>query len=307
MAIYESQINTWANQGATVSAAATYTSVKAALEHEKSPIKELIANKKVIVYLQGSYRNGTNIRGDSDVDIIVELKKTFGHDLSSLSKEEAIHHELSHSPATYTWKDFRLDVIKALESYYGKLLVDSSGNKSIKLLPTSGRIKADIVPVIHFRKYWSFSGSNDYLAEEGIKFYHLKSGHAIVNYPKHHYDNGVEKNDKNRTAGLFKPSVRVFKNAREYLIDKRLITGDIAPSYFLQSLIYNVPDSCFCNSNHDTYFNVLKHLYENSLDEFICQNEQTLLFGDTQEQWKKDDAEKFIANLVYLWDNWETI
>lgn len=307
MAINQAQIDTWAKQGATVSAASTYASVKAALEHKDSPISELISKKEVVVYLQGSYRNGTNIRSDSDVDIIVELKSTIGHDLSNLSMEEAAYHKAIHSPATYTWNNFRLDVISALEKYYGQLLVDSTGNKSIKVNPAPGRLKADIVPVIQFKKYWSFGGMSDYSAEHGIKLYHLASRRPIINYPRHHYDNGTAKNSDERTAGLFKPAVRVLKNTRRYLIEKELISPDLAPSYFLQSLVYNVPDNCFAGTHHDTCFNVLKYLHENPHHNFICQNEQVLLFGETEEQWNTNDAREFIQKAVYLWDNWESV
>ena len=40
------------------------------------------------IYLQGSYRNYTNIRGDSDVDIVAELRSSFSPDLSILSQPE---------------------------------------------------------------------------------------------------------------------------------------------------------------------------------------------------------------------------
>ena len=41
-----------------------------------------------VSYLQGSYRNDTNIRGDSDVDLVLELNSVFKHDASVLSEYE---------------------------------------------------------------------------------------------------------------------------------------------------------------------------------------------------------------------------
>ena len=35
------------------------------------------------IYLQGSYQNDTNISGDSDVDVMLELKSTFYHDMEA--------------------------------------------------------------------------------------------------------------------------------------------------------------------------------------------------------------------------------
>src|SRR5579883_1408271 len=76
------QLETWANLGAQVTAKKTFGSIRATLMSSK-----LIAGKwKYNVYLQGSYLNPTNIYGDTDVDIVVELKGTFGSATSSLSE-----------------------------------------------------------------------------------------------------------------------------------------------------------------------------------------------------------------------------
>lgn len=304
MAISESQLETWSNQGATVTAKNTHESIRTALKSDTSPLKDRISNGSVEIYLQGSYKNDTNIRGDSDVDIIVELNTTFGHNAHELPSSQKQLHDLAYDNASYDWRNLRSDVIAALTKYYGANYVDQSGNKSIKLLPNNGRLRADIVPAIKFRKYAHFYGTDNFSSERGIKFYHRTTNQPIINYPHHHFNNGKDKNSENRTNGWYKPVVRIIKNARSYLIDKNILAKETAPSYFLQSLIFNVPDHHFGDSYNNTTFNVLKYLWENPIDNFVCQNNLHSLFGDTSEQWNTSDAVLTIQKLVELWDNW---
>lgn len=305
MAIPLSQLTTWSNQGATVSAKATHESIRTALTHDQSPLKDRISNGSVKIYLQGSYKNDTNIRADSDVDVVVELTTTFGHNAHELPYDQKNAHDQAYGSAVYDWQDLRRDVISALTKYYGLLSVDTSGNKSIKLKPSSGRLKADIVPVINYRKYDYFYGTNSHNAEEGVKFYHRTTNRGIINYPEHHYQNGVDKNSDTRTGGRFKPTVRIFKNMRNHLVDTGKLTDGVAPSYFLQSLIYNVPDEHFTGDHSTTVHAVLKHLWSAlPLGQCVCQNHFHELFGESEEQWNQDDAVKTISAFVELWDNW---
>ena len=64
MPIPESQLETWSHQGATVTSAATHRSIRAALDAHDWPDA-----MRLNPYLQGSYANATNIRGNSDVDL----------------------------------------------------------------------------------------------------------------------------------------------------------------------------------------------------------------------------------------------
>jgi tRNA nucleotidyltransferase (CCA-adding enzyme) len=80
MGIPESQLQTWSHQGAVTTAKTTHESIRNALAANTSPIRD----KSYEVYLQGSYKNTTNIRGDSDVDVVAQLNSTFQDDLSAL-------------------------------------------------------------------------------------------------------------------------------------------------------------------------------------------------------------------------------
>lgn len=138
--ILESQLSAWAKQGAVTTAASTYNSVNKALLDVNTSV---VRHKDIDVYLQGSYRNDTNIRGDSDTDVVVELNSTWSRNLSRLSAYEAELYKETHSPATYLWEDFRSDVLKALRSYFGNDMV-SEGNKYLKIAGDSGRLPADV-------------------------------------------------------------------------------------------------------------------------------------------------------------------
>lgn len=179
MAISESQFQTWSNQGATVSAQKTHESIRNSLA--TYPWSSGITYE---TYLQGSYRNSTNIRGDSDVDLVVELTSVFYSNLTNIEKSQ-----LEITPTAYGWSEFRKEVITALSNYYGSQYVDTSGSKSIKLLPNSGRIKADVVVAVKYKHYENMS-----LTAEGIAFWKLPGWHQIYNFPKLHYDNGASKN-----------------------------------------------------------------------------------------------------------------
>jgi len=305
MAIPLSQLTTWSNQGATVSAKATHESIRNALSCDQSPIKDRVSRGSIKLYLQGSYKNDTNIRADSDVDLVVELTAAFGHNAAELPYDQKQIHDRSYSNATYDWNDLRRDVVTALVNYYGTTNVDASGNKSIKLLPSSGRLKADIVPVVSYRKYDYFYGTDSYNAEEGVKLYHRATNRAIINYPEHHFRNGASKHQN--TQNQFKSVVRIMKNARNYLVDKGLLDKDKAPSYFLQSLIYNVPNSYFSSDLSESVRSALSYVYTNPIDKFICQNGLTPLFDKSEDSWNTSDAVATIVALVDLWDRWYEI
>ncbi len=281
MTIPESQLETWANRGAITTAKATADSIKKALNSYGPD------GVSFEIYLQGSYKNTTNIRGDSDVDVVAQLNSTFYSNLSEDQKRI-----LRIAPASYGWPDFRVDILKALENYYGRNEI-IKGNKTLKLKKGSGRLPADIVVCSQYRKYKTVNDS-DYI--EGMCFWTKNENRLVLNYPKVHYDNGVSKHDN--TNKWYKPTVRIFKNMRSF------IYRDETPSYFLECLVYNVPHSNFGTSYQNSFCNVINWLNKADLDSFICKNGQHKLFGISPEQWNKTQAQTFIAKVISLWNNW---
>jgi hypothetical protein len=92
--------------------------------------------------------------------------------------------------------------------------------------------------------------------------------------------------------------VRIFKNARTYLVDQGTISDDLAPSYFLECLLYNVPDDNFGGSLQDTFVAAFNWLWKAvKVDSLLCQNRQLKLFGDTPELWDVAKAKQFLEAL----------
>ncbi|HEX9428788.1 MAG TPA: nucleotidyltransferase, partial [Candidatus Bathyarchaeia archaeon] len=169
MPIPESQLETWTHQGATTTAKATHEAIRRALAAESSPIKD----KDCDIYLQGSYKNDTNIRGDSDVDIVVQLNSTFDPNLASLKADQVRAFHETYSNATYLWSHFRADVLAALRASLGSGNVQE-GNKSLKVAAASGRLPSDVVPCLLHRVYVDFHSVADQRYVEGIVFYTLR-------------------------------------------------------------------------------------------------------------------------------------
>jgi len=283
MAIPESQLQTWSHQGAVTTAKATADSIKNAFDSYNNWPTGIDFD----VYLQGSYKNDTNIRGDSDVDVVAQLNSTFYSNL--LDDQKRI---LVLTQASYSWSDFRADVLKALGDYYGQSRITEC-NKSIKINENNGRLPADVIVCSQYRRYKTVSGY-DYV--EGVCFWTKNDNRQVVNYPKIHYDNGVSKHQNSNK--WYKPSVRMFKNIRNS------ISGDSTPAYFLECMLYNVPNASFGTSYGDTFCNVVNWLNKADLGGFVCQNGQVNLFGSSQEQWDTAQAGQVIKNLISLWNNW---
>lgn len=302
MAISESQLTTWAKQGPIDISSKTYSSIKNALTAQTSPIAGYISSGEIEVYLQGSYANDTNIRADSDVDVVVELteKIAFHSNKTELTHEELALHEQTYGPATYKWNEFRSDVVTALQKYFGNELVDTTGNKSIKVLPNSGRLRADVVPVIGYRDYTYFRSKDNHHKEMGVALHHKETSRRIINYPDQHYKNGVTKHKE--TSEWFKPTVRIFKNMVSYLVDNGDLKNGVAPSYFLQCMIYNVPSGLFGKSYADTFCNVINYLHQRDLSSFVCEHEKRRLFGLDDTYWNEVDARATVSALIDLWN-----
>lgn len=298
MAILESQLSTWSHQGSITNSSSTYESIKNCIE-------SINWNSDVNyeIYLQGSYKNSTNIYGNSDVDIVVEFTSIFSSDTSSLDDiGKAVHNSLEDGK--YSLQSFKDEIVLQLETSYKDLV--TVGAKSIKIKGNTSRLDADVVVCNSYKKYLANNGSKYLSAVKGITFLNSETGVSIVNYPKIHYNNGVDKNVTERTNSNYKSTVRIFRNIKAHLVDNGIISSSTAPSYFVECLIYNAKDSCFQESSYQSrVFRVLKQLTDdfndNSINEYVCQNQQIKLFGTTKQQWNTNDAKLFLSAVIELW------
>ena len=150
---------------------------------------------------------------------------------------------------------------------------------------------------MHYRKY-----ASRFSYVEGITFYALRDKRWIVNFPKEHYNNGADKS--RRTWDRYKRTVRMFKSARNHMESEGRINPELAPSYFVECLLYNAPDSEFRYGFQDTYRSLVAWMIQTKLEGLFCQNGQQLLFGVTPEQWSVADAKAFANHLAELWNGW---
>ena len=94
----------------------------------------------------------------------------------------------------------------------------------------------------------------------------------------------------------------MFKAARNRLVEKKVLTKNDAPSYFIECLLYNVPDNLFKPKLAPTYTGIVDWLKKEELKDFECQNGRVDLFGSAQEQWSVKKARAFVRALQGLWE-----
>jgi hypothetical protein len=291
LAIPESRLEQWATQGPIAGAVETYESIREALAAHRWP-----PGASYNVRLRGSYHNSTNIRADAAVDVLVELKSTYAYRVSSATAPEMTQCTPDESPASYEWKEFNDDVLAVLTGRYGKPRI-SEAPRGIKV--RTEHLVADVVPCVEYRRFKYFAPSRLSEYVQGIAFFLPRQLRWIVRYPDLHYENGLAKEEA--TSGRFKRTVRMFKSARTYLYERGHIAFGLAPSYYLECLIYNVQEERFSDTLQRTYLDVLEAIVNGNLRACLSQDGQEQLFGYSADHWSERDALKFVGKLIDLW------
>lgn len=252
----------------------------------------VLSKMSIEVFAQGSYRNNTNVRQDSDVDICVRCMDVAFSDFSQVPGIGL--YNVGLSPSSYTYPQFKNDVEVALVAKFGKRGV-SRGSKAFDIHPTSYRVDADAVASFEHRTYYrDWRGSVVY--NSGTEF-HPDSGGQIINWPHQHYDNGVEKN--RATGNRFKFITCVLKRLRNKMAGERIEAAKPIASYLIECLVWNAPNSAF---GHDEYVvdvrHVLAHLcdetrWDHQCKEWVEVNGIKYLFHWTQP-WNRAQANSFL-------------
>lgn len=297
MPIPESQLETWSHQGSITQSSNTYNTIKSVLEDSATPY----AGKNFKVFLQGSYGNDTNIYAESDVDIVIRLDDCFHSDLESLSDDEKSAYKQAFSDATYTHADFKRDVLSVLEEQYGSAV--KAGDKAIAIDASGSRRKSDVIVATQFRRYFKFRSASDSEYVEGICFFNA-AGERIANYPKQHSANLTAKHQA--SSQWLKPMARVFKNMRSRMVEDGLIKAGIAPSYYIEGLLYNVPNEKLTTSYQDCVANILNWYRQDAgKTDLVCANEQYYLLRDGYHTcWSQTDCDALVEAAVDLWNQW---
>ncbi len=278
MPIPESTLSRWSRHQAATAFKQAHVPIRRAMEEHKG-----LSQFTYEVFLQGSYKNDTNLGGDSDVDVVIRLAHKLDPGVVALTGTE-LQRADSHKAAHRQWQLFRRHALRAMRARFGDEA--SSGRKTLKIKKGTLPADADLVVTLRYRG--------------GIAFYLSDERRWVVSYPQQHHQWGSKKD--RATSQRFKRTVRMFKAARNRLVDTKALTKGHAPSYFIECLLYNVPDRLFKPKLAPTYTGILAWLNTAKLGDFLCQNRKVALFGSGQEQWSVSEAQAFVKALQGLWE-----
>lgn len=265
---------------------------KGKCENAKNSIKNSIdesiklKDKDIKIFTHGSYRNDTNVRKDSDVDIGILCNNTFFYQLPNGSTAE----NYNFSPSNYNFSEFKNDVQEALTSYFGASSV-KRGNKAFDIKENTYHVEADAAPFFEHRRY---STNNNYLS--GVELL-SDNGDSVINWPEQHYCNGVQKNID--TNHRFKSTVRIFKALCNDMSEKGINQAKVIPGFLIECIIWNVPNSNLNNSCHiEDVRKSLIYLYNKTKDYESCKDwgevsELKYLFR-TPKKWTYEQVNNFV-------------
>lgn len=246
----------------------------------------------VSIYTKGSYPNNTNVRRDSDVDVVVQQTAVQYYDY--LQGVEPAGHP--GTPYTGEWSPtkWRATVADALIDYYGASSIDSSGKVAINVSAVAGsRPSADVVPSFNYVRY---DDPHRQVVHEGSCVFPRDSFIKIVNWPAQQFTNG--RNLNTRSSRRYKRFVRALKNAENKLVADGAIKD--LPSYFMECLVYNVPVSVLTTgfSLSEGFKATLINLHEQldggtAYDKMVEPNDLKWLFKGHQK-WNVDDGKSLI-------------
>lgn len=270
---------------------------------DKDKIKETykLEASNVDIYLQGSYKNSTNISSTSDVDLNVEFTSVYYYDTTNLPEDQRRQRQQDANPNEFSQDIFKALICLILTDKFGSDVIKRD-NKCIRFIGKDNNPDADIIPCFSFKKYTQYTSANNYKAIEGIKF-KADDGNWIENYPKIHYNN-LTKKSQNTNNG-FKPTVRLYKSLREKLIENGLFSKDSAKSYCIENLLYNLPDVLFGGTQLDIFKATLEKLANDfnskAITVYRCANEVDGLFD--ANKWYLEDCKNFLIGLTKIRDN----
>jgi hypothetical protein len=243
-----------------------------------------LAWRNIEVFAQGSYKNNTNVREDSDVDICVCCYDSFFSDFSLAGGFTRADVGLAN--ASYLYSQFKNEVDEALVAKFGRRGV-TRGNKAFDVHANNYRVDADAVPCFEHRRYTKrlWNGQYDYIS--GTEFM-SDDGRQVINWPKQHYDNGVPKNHD--TGNRFKFIVRALKRLRNEMEEEGVPEAKPIPSYLIECLVWNVPNAGFANPYYSADVRyVLAHTFNATRS------------GDGCQEWGEVNELKYLFRLPQPW------
>lgn len=270
------------------------------MEHARSAVYDalraggILSSDKYEIFAQGSYANNTNVRNFSDVDINVCYTDAFYYDLPyGVAKEDYGF----TGNVDYSFSRFKDDIELMLVSRFGRNQVQRK-NKCLHVVENTYRAEIDVVPTWKYRKYksrWNY--------DEGVALYPDNSFIKVINYPKQHLKNGIEKNTA--TYRRYKRTVCIIKNLKFKMEEEGYYRNDKITSFLIEGLLYNVGNDYY---NADDWNEILKPIvnklwyeaYNNTayINGFTEVSGLLPLFGISRK-WSVDDVRAFMWQLWY--------
>jgi hypothetical protein len=219
-------------------------------------------------FLQGSYKNDTGVVDINDVDIVALRKQTTSTHFTGTIADYPI-----------TWESIFREVQNRLESSYhyrGKT------ERSDKCITVNTNFKADVVPAI----YISSDGADP------ISIYSFRDLSERKNFPRVHYQNNINKHAS--TSKIYKSVVRMFKR----WVKNWFPHTKIAPSFYIECLIYNIPDDNFAHDRAVSFFLIGNYILQKYTKYSVIMS----VAGDkdilTSQEWKPEHFEIFQTQLT---------
>jgi hypothetical protein len=261
-----------------------------ALIREAIDAHEFLSSLDIDVYAKGSYKNNTNVRRDSDVDVAVEYTEIILFDYQDEADADSVWRQRRIQPYSGPLQDYAgkfamgryKDAIgEALEGAFGTAAVTRT-NKVFTVSRGGGRLDADVVPCATHDQAFSPTGYS-----RGIQLLADKKPHlSVVNYPQQHYDNGVAKNKATKLR--FKSVVRILKN-----LENKLVADGKSPKvagYLVESLAYNCPEHCFAGTTWaERVREVLTHIWQDTEA------------AGWEERWREVNGIKYLFHVNQRW------
>ena len=195
-----------------------------------------LRDRDVRVSVQGSYRNNTNVRLYTDVDINVCLMDIFTTDYTFAKGYS--DKKLGISDAAYTHPRFKNELELALVAAFGRKCVKRKIN-AFRITQSHRRIDANVVACIEHRRYRS---NGTYYSGTTL---HPDVGDTFESWPEQHFINGKTKNSK--TGKRFSQFVRILKSLCNYMASQGSPQAKGIHSFLNECMIYNTPHNLLAN------------------------------------------------------------
>jgi hypothetical protein len=208
--------------------------------------------------------------------------------------------DTAYANVQYGFQEVRTEVVAWLTKHFGADV--KPGKKAIFIKASGGRRDADVLVCAKLRRYRKGSSGIDQNYDEGICFF-LPDGSRVINFPEQHRDNCTTKHQNSNER--FKKVVRVYKNMRNRMVEDGYLADGVAPSYFIEGMLWNVPNTEFGSSFEDSFVNTFNWVINSDKAQLACANDLYWLIREGGGNcWKPADFETYIGAVKQYWNDW---